>query len=179
MKKQDLQSLVQECISEVLEERKKKSKGDDEFKRVDKGVKGKVAKDKGEEEVYGAGYAAGEINTVLNPLVGTLATVVINPNGTATSSTNPAWTATVLVNSVSPVAGAVGDLATFSVTYPTSGSVTFAHVVVDQNLPGVGNVKLALVGIKVEDALVTKTSQRLPADGSLDGCHSLIGGLET
>ena len=60
MKKNELQSLVQECISEVLEERKKKSKGDDEFKRVDKGEKGKVAKDKGEEEVYGAGYAAGE-----------------------------------------------------------------------------------------------------------------------
>jgi len=60
MKKNELQSLVQECISEVLEERKKKSKGDDEFKRVDKGVKGKVAKDKGEEEVYGAGYVAGE-----------------------------------------------------------------------------------------------------------------------
>ena len=75
---------------------------------------------------FHSGYAAGEINTVLNPLVGTLATVVINPNGTATSSTNPAWTATVLVNSVSPVAGAVGDLATFSVSYPTSGSVTFA-----------------------------------------------------
>lgn len=75
---------------------------------------------------FHSGYAAGEINTVLNPLVGTIATVVINPNGTSTSSTNPAWTATVLVNSVSPVAGAVGDLATFSVTYPTSGSVTFA-----------------------------------------------------
>ena len=75
---------------------------------------------------FHSGYAAGEINTVLNPLVGSLATVVINPNGTVTSSTNPAWTATVLVNSVSPVAGAVGDLATFSVSYPTSGSVTFA-----------------------------------------------------
>lgn len=75
---------------------------------------------------FHSGYAAGEINTVLNPLIGTLATVVINPNGTATSSTNPAWTATVHVNSVSPVAGAVGDLATFSVSYPTSGSVTFA-----------------------------------------------------
>jgi hypothetical protein len=60
MKKQELQSLVQECLAEVLEERKKKSAGDDEFKRVDKGEKGKVAKDKGEEEVYGAGYAAGE-----------------------------------------------------------------------------------------------------------------------
>jgi 2-keto-3-deoxy-6-phosphogluconate aldolase len=75
---------------------------------------------------FHSGYAAGEINTVLNPLIGTLATVVINPNGTAMSSTNPAWTATVHVNSVSPVAGAVGDLATFSVSYPTSGSVTFA-----------------------------------------------------
>ena len=60
MKKEELQSLVQECIVEVLEERKKKSNGDDEFKRVDKGEKDKVAKDKGEEEVYGAGYKAGE-----------------------------------------------------------------------------------------------------------------------
>jgi hypothetical protein len=75
---------------------------------------------------FHSGYAAGEINTILNPLVGTIATVAINPNGTAPSSTNPTWTATVHVNSVSPVAGAVGDLATFSVTYPTSGSVTFA-----------------------------------------------------
>jgi 2-keto-3-deoxy-6-phosphogluconate aldolase len=75
---------------------------------------------------FHSGYAAGEINTVLNPLVGTIATVVINPNGTVTSSTNPAWTALVHVNTVSPVAGAVGDLATFSVSYPTSGSVTFA-----------------------------------------------------
>jgi 2-keto-3-deoxy-6-phosphogluconate aldolase len=75
---------------------------------------------------FHSGYAAGEINTVLNPLVGTIATVVINPNGTVTSATNPAWTALVHVNTVSPVAGAVGDLATFSVSYPTSGSVTFA-----------------------------------------------------
>jgi hypothetical protein len=71
-------------------------------------------------------YGVGGINTILNPLVGTIATVSINPNGTAVSATNPTWTATVLVNSVSPVAGAVGDLATFSVSYPTSGSVTFA-----------------------------------------------------
>jgi hypothetical protein len=75
---------------------------------------------------FHSGYAAGEINTVLNPLLGTIATVTINPNGTTTSSSNPAWTALVHVNSVSPVAGAVGDLATFSVSYPTSGSVSFA-----------------------------------------------------
>jgi hypothetical protein len=71
-------------------------------------------------------YGVGAISTLLNPLLGTIATVTLRPNGTATSSTNPLWTTTVLVNSVSPISGAVGDLATFSVSYPTSGSVTSA-----------------------------------------------------
>lgn len=73
-------------------------------------------------------YGVGGVNTVLNPLLGTIATVTLVPNGTAVSSTNPQWTAPVLVNSVSPVAGAVGDLATFSVSFPTSGSVTSSTV---------------------------------------------------
>jgi hypothetical protein len=37
-----------------------KGDGYDEFKRVDRGKKGVIAKDKGEEEVYGAGVADGE-----------------------------------------------------------------------------------------------------------------------
>jgi hypothetical protein len=73
-------------------------------------------------------YGVGGINTLLNPLLGSLATVTLNPNGTATSGTNPKWTALVLVNSVSPVSGAVGDLATFSVSFPTSGPVTSSTV---------------------------------------------------
>jgi hypothetical protein len=73
-------------------------------------------------------YAAGAIASLLNPLLGSLATVTLKPNGTATSATNPVWTATVLVNSITPISGAVGDLATFSVSYPTSGSVTSATV---------------------------------------------------
>ena len=71
-------------------------------------------------------YAAGAISNLLNPLLGSIATVTLKPNGTATSATNPVWTATVLVNSITPISGAVGDLATFSVSYPTSGSVTSA-----------------------------------------------------
>jgi hypothetical protein len=71
-------------------------------------------------------YGVGGINTILNPLLGTIATVTLVPNGTVVSGTNPMWTAPVLINSVSPVAGAVGDLATFSVSFPTSGEVTFA-----------------------------------------------------
>lgn len=54
MKKQELQELVQECIAEVLNEKYS------EFQRVDKGEKGVAAKDKAEEDTYGAGYAAGE-----------------------------------------------------------------------------------------------------------------------
>jgi hypothetical protein len=73
-------------------------------------------------------YAAGAIASLLNPLLGSIATVTLKPNGTVTSATNPVWTATVLVNSITPISGAVGDLATFSVSYPTSGSVTSATV---------------------------------------------------
>jgi hypothetical protein len=54
MKQTELQNLVQECIAEVLDEKYS------EFQRVDKGSKGVAAKNKGEEETYGAGYAAGE-----------------------------------------------------------------------------------------------------------------------
>ena len=59
MKKTELQELVQECIAEVLAE-KSVNEGYDEFQRADKGSKGVAAKDKSEEDVYGAGYAAGE-----------------------------------------------------------------------------------------------------------------------
>lgn len=71
-------------------------------------------------------YGVAGISTVLNPLLGSIATVTINPDGTVTSETNPLFTTLVLVNSVSPISGAVGDLATFSVSFPTSGSVTTA-----------------------------------------------------
>jgi len=54
MNKKDLEKLVQECISEVVAE------GYDEFQRADKGSKGVAAKNKAEEDTYGAGYAAGE-----------------------------------------------------------------------------------------------------------------------
>ena len=73
-----------------------------------------------------ADNGVGAITTILNPLLGTIATVTIAPNGTVGSSSNPIYTVPVLVNSFSPVAGAVGDLSTFSVSFPTSGSVSFA-----------------------------------------------------
>ena len=73
-------------------------------------------------------FGAGGLNTVLTEdLVGTIGTVVlITNNGTAASSETPSFTANVLINSVSPVSGAVGDLSTFSVSFPTSGAIVKA-----------------------------------------------------
>lgn len=72
-------------------------------------------------------FGAGAVSTLFQDLVGTIGTVVlIAANGTAPSATTPAYTATVLINSFTPIAGAVGDLSTFSVTFPTTGAVTYA-----------------------------------------------------
>ena len=72
-------------------------------------------------------YGVGAVSTLFQPLVGTIGTVVlVTANGTAASVNTPAYTATVLINSFTPVSGAVGDLSTFSVTFPTTGAVTYA-----------------------------------------------------
>lgn len=71
-------------------------------------------------------FAASSIDATLFPLFNTLATVVIVPTSSSVSATNPSYTAVALVNSYSPFASSVGDLATFSITLPTSGTVTRA-----------------------------------------------------
>jgi hypothetical protein len=72
-------------------------------------------------------FGTGAVSRIFQPLVGTIGTVVlIAANGTAASQNTPAYTATVLINSFTPVSGAVGDLSTFSVTFPTTGEVSYA-----------------------------------------------------
>jgi len=71
-------------------------------------------------------YAASAVDATLWPLLGSNATVVIKPTSTAVSATNPAYTAVCVVNDLTPVGGQIGDLATFSVTWPTTGTVSRA-----------------------------------------------------
>jgi hypothetical protein len=95
--------------------------GSDGFTEVIGGLKsGTVTLD------FHSDYGIGGINTILNPLLGTIATVTLVPNGTVISAANPLITVPVLVNGLSAIAGAVGDLSSFSVSFPTSGSATFA-----------------------------------------------------
>ena len=70
--------------------------------------------------------AAGSVDATLNPLLGSLATVVIKNTSATVSSTNPTYTMTALVTQYSPFASSVGDISTFSVTWPVSGTVTRA-----------------------------------------------------
>jgi hypothetical protein len=71
-------------------------------------------------------YAAAGLDSALWPLLNTLATVVVLPNGTAASSSNPSYSFTALANNLSPISGAVGDLAVQNLTWPISGEVSRA-----------------------------------------------------
>lgn len=72
-------------------------------------------------------FGTGAVSNLFQDLVGTIGTVtLIAGNGTAASTATPQYSANVLVNSFTPISGAVGDLSTFSVTFPTSGEISYA-----------------------------------------------------
>jgi hypothetical protein len=72
-------------------------------------------------------FGSGAVSNLLEDLVGTIGTVtLIAANGTAASATTPTYTAEVLINSFTPISGSVGDLSTFSVSFPTTGPVSYA-----------------------------------------------------
>ena len=71
-------------------------------------------------------FGAGSVDAVLNPLLGSIATVIIKPTSGTVTATNPTYTMTALVTQYSPFASSVGDIATLSVTFPISGTVTRA-----------------------------------------------------
>jgi hypothetical protein len=61
----------------------------------------------------------------LNTLVGTNAYFKVANDKTASgSASNPFFTGLVLINNITPINGAVGDLSTQSVTFNVSGAVT-------------------------------------------------------
>ena len=66
------------------------------------------------------------IEGLIYPLIGSTASIVIKPNGTAVGTANPSYSATVLVTEWTPVNGAVGELNTADVTWPISGTITKA-----------------------------------------------------
>ncbi len=69
-------------------------------------------------------FGSSSTEVTIYPLVGTTTTVVVKPTSAAVSTTNPSYTATVLVTEWPVVDAASGELVTSSVTWPVSGGWT-------------------------------------------------------
>jgi len=71
-------------------------------------------------------FATSNVEATIFPLIGTNTTVVVKPTSSAVSATNPSFTCSASVVEWQPLSGAVGELATASVTWPISGAITKA-----------------------------------------------------
>ena len=59
----------------------------------------------------------------LNSTWGTSTTVTVKQTSATTSASNPLYTMSCLVNNITPINGAVGDLSTQSVTWNVNGTI--------------------------------------------------------
>ena len=72
-------------------------------------------------------FGTGAVSALFQDLVGTtVAITLVAGNGTTATAETPLYSFNALVTSFAPVSGAVGDLGTFSVSFPTSGAITYA-----------------------------------------------------
>jgi hypothetical protein len=71
-------------------------------------------------------FGAGSVDALLFPLMGSTVAVSIAPTSGTITASNPLYSFTALCTQYQPYSGAVGDLATLSVTWPVSGEVTRA-----------------------------------------------------
>ena len=69
-------------------------------------------------------FAAGDVEATIYPLLGTVAAIKIQPVNGAISATNPEYQFDAVISEWTPLNGAVGELATASVTWPVSGPIT-------------------------------------------------------
>lgn len=71
-------------------------------------------------------FAASSIESIIYPLLGTAVAFEIRPVNTTVGATNPKYTGSALISEWTPLNGGIGELATASVTWPISGSITKA-----------------------------------------------------
>jgi len=69
-------------------------------------------------------FAAGAVDAVLFPLLGSTVAIKISPLSSAVSATNPEYRFDALCTSYSPFSGSIGDLAVTTIQWPVSGPVT-------------------------------------------------------
>jgi len=70
--------------------------------------------------------AAATVIPTLRAAYGTTVTVVIKQTSSAVSATNPSYTASVLVNNLQNINGAVGDISSQSITFTCNSTIAVA-----------------------------------------------------
>lgn len=69
-------------------------------------------------------FAAASVQATLQAAYGTTVTAVLLPvKGTAVSATNPLYTVSIIVNNLTPLNGAVGDISNSSMTFTCNSTV--------------------------------------------------------
>ena len=69
-------------------------------------------------------FAAANVQATLQAAYGTTVTAVLLPvKGTAVSATNPLYTVSIIINNLTPLNGAVGDISNSSMTFTCNSTV--------------------------------------------------------
>jgi hypothetical protein len=71
-------------------------------------------------------FAATELDSIMWPLLGQVVPFEVRADQAAVGTSNPKYTGSILINGWNPITGSVGDEATVSLGFPTSGAVTRA-----------------------------------------------------
>ena len=71
-------------------------------------------------------FASSALESVVYPTIGTSVAIVVKPVSGTTTTSNPQYSFNALISEWTPLNGAIGELATASVTWPISGAITKA-----------------------------------------------------
>jgi hypothetical protein len=71
-------------------------------------------------------FATTKLDAIMWPLLGTVVPFEVRADQAAVGVSNPKYTGSILINGWNPLTGSVGDEATVSLGFPTSGAVTRA-----------------------------------------------------
>lgn len=68
-------------------------------------------------------FAASSVEATIYPLLGTVVAVTVKPTQAVVGATNPEYQFDAVISEWTPLNGAVGELATASVTWPVTGAI--------------------------------------------------------
>jgi hypothetical protein len=69
-------------------------------------------------------YATSSVEQTIYPTLGTAVTIAVKPVNATTTAVNPQYSFSAVVSEWTPLNGAVGELATASVSWPISGAIS-------------------------------------------------------